>query len=127
MRLLEAAMTGEFGLLGVPLQRGRARPRQEKAPAALRRAGLAAAGVRVGEFLADGRVLLGLGIAPVLLYMDGGVDLFTAATNPTGILDSMAWPTCWTSPGPPWTSPRAAAVAVAGQWGRHRYPDPLGS
>ena len=29
------------------------------------------------------------GIEPALLYMDGGVDLFTPATNPTGILDSM--------------------------------------
>jgi arginase len=26
---------------------------------------------------------------PALLYLDGGVDLFTPATNPTGILDSM--------------------------------------
>jgi arginase len=61
---------------------------------------------RVGEILADGRVPLvlggdcsitiavlsafrGRGIEPALLYMDGGVDLFTPATNPTGILDSM--------------------------------------
>jgi arginase len=29
------------------------------------------------------------GVEPALLYMDGGVDLFTPATNPTGILDSM--------------------------------------
>jgi arginase len=29
------------------------------------------------------------GIEPASLYMDGGVDLFTPATNPTGILDSM--------------------------------------
>jgi arginase len=26
---------------------------------------------------------------PALLYFDGGVDLYTPATNPTGILDSM--------------------------------------
>jgi arginase len=26
---------------------------------------------------------------PALLYLDGGVDLYTPATNPTGILDSM--------------------------------------
>jgi len=62
---------------------------------------------RVGEIVADGRVPLVLGgectltiavvaafgdtgIEPALLYMDGGVDLFTPATNPTGILDSMA-------------------------------------
>jgi arginase len=61
---------------------------------------------RVGAILADGRIPLVLGgecsvtIAvvaafgdrgsePALLYMDGGVDLFTPATNPTGILDSM--------------------------------------
>ena len=61
---------------------------------------------RVGEILADGRVPLVLGgectvtvavlsafldrgIEPALLYMGGGVDLFTPATNPTGILDSM--------------------------------------
>jgi arginase family enzyme len=61
---------------------------------------------RVGEILADGRVPLVLGgecsvtiavmaalrargLEPALLYMDGGVDLFTPATNPTGILDSM--------------------------------------
>jgi len=58
---------------------------------------------RVGEILADGRVPLVLGgectvtvavlsafldrgIEPALLYMGGGVDLFTPATNPTGIL-----------------------------------------
>jgi arginase len=29
------------------------------------------------------------GDEPALLYMDGGVDLFTLATNPTGTLDSM--------------------------------------
>jgi arginase len=61
---------------------------------------------RVGAILADGRIPLVLGgecsvtiavlsafvdkgIEPALLYMDGGVDLFTPATNPTGILDSM--------------------------------------
>jgi arginase len=61
---------------------------------------------RVAQILADGRVPLvlggecsvtiavvaafgGTGIEPALPYMDGGVDLFTPATNPTGILDSM--------------------------------------
>ncbi len=29
------------------------------------------------------------GVDPALLYFDGGVDLYTPATNPTGILDSM--------------------------------------
>jgi arginase family enzyme len=140
-------MMGEFGLLGVPSSAAAHGPGQEKAPAALRRAGLperlTAAGARVadygdlpvvrwrpdpqqrrphnlqavldvlgeasrrvGEILADGRVPLVLGgecsvtiavmaafrdrgIEPALLYMDGGVDLFTPATNPTGILDSM--------------------------------------
>ena len=140
-------MIGELGLLGVPSSAAAHGPGQEKAPAALRRAGLperlAAAGARivdygdlpvvrwrpdphhrrphnlqavlsvlrktsrrVGEILADGRVPLVLGgecsvtiavmsafldrgIEPALLYMDGGVDLFTPATNPTGILDSM--------------------------------------
>jgi arginase len=138
---------GEFGLLGVPSSAAAHGPGQEKAPAALRQAGLpkrlAAAGVpvvdygdlpvvrwrpdrhqrrphnlqavigvlretavRVGAILADGRIPLVLGgecsvtiavvaafgdtgIEPALLYMDGGVDLFTPATNPTGILDSM--------------------------------------
>ena len=32
---------------------------------------------------------LGAGEDPALLYLDGGVDLYTPATNPTGILDSM--------------------------------------
>ena len=140
-------MMGEFGLLGVPSSAAAHGPGQEKAPAALRRAGLperlSAAGLRIvdygdlpvvrwrpdprqrrphnlqavlgvlgkasrrlGEILADGRVPLVLGgecsvtiavmsafrdrgIEPALLYMDGGVDLFTPATNPTGILDSM--------------------------------------
>jgi arginase len=140
-------MAGEFGLLGVPSSAAAHGPGQEKAPAALRRAGLlerlAAAGVRIvdygdlpvvrwrpdprqrrahnlqavlgvlrktsrrlGEILGDGRVPLVLGgecsvtiavmsafrdkgIEPALLYMDGGVDLFTPATNPTGIIDSM--------------------------------------
>jgi arginase len=139
---------GELGLLGVPSSAAAHGPGQEKAPAALRRAGLVerltAAGVRladygdlppargrpdpdqrrphnlravvgvlgeasrgVGAVLADGRAPLVLGgectvtiavmsafrdrgTAPALLYMDGGVDLFTPATNPTGILDSMA-------------------------------------
>jgi arginase len=138
---------GAFGLLGVPSSAAAHGPGQEKAPAALRRAGLperlAAAGVpvmdygdlpvvrwrpdphqrrphnlqavlgvlrettrRVGAILADGRIPLVLGgecsvtiavvaafgdagIEPALLYMDGGVDLFTPATNPTGIIDSM--------------------------------------
>jgi arginase len=61
---------------------------------------------KVGGILAEGRVPLVLGgectvtiavlsacldhgVDPALLYMDGGVDLFTPATNPTGILDSM--------------------------------------
>jgi arginase len=141
-------MTGEWGLLGVPSSAAAHGPGQEKAPAALRRAGLserlsvagarivdygdlpvvrwrpdrhqrrphnlrAVLGVlretsrRVAEVLADGRVPLVLGgecsvtiavisafrdrdMEPALLYMDGGVDLFTLATNPTGILDSMA-------------------------------------
>jgi arginase len=60
----------------------------------------------VGRILADGRIPLVLGgecsvtiavlsafvdkgIEPALLYMDGGVDLFTPATNPAGIIDSM--------------------------------------
>lgn len=141
-------MRGELGLLGVPSSAAAHGPGQEKAPAALRRAGLVerltAAGVRladygdlpparwrpdpdqrrphnlravvgvlgaasrgVGAVLAGGRAPLVLGgectvtiavmsafrdrgTAPALLYMDGGVDLFTPATNPTGILDSMA-------------------------------------
>jgi arginase len=141
-------MTGEWGLLGVPSSAAAHGPGQEKAPAALRRAGLSerlsAAGARivdygdlpvvrwrpdrhqrrphnlqavlgvlretsrrVAEVLADGRAPLVLGgecsvtiavmsafrdtdMEPALLYMDGGVDLFTLATNPTGILDSMA-------------------------------------
>jgi arginase len=141
------AVIGEFGLLGVPSSAAAHGPGQEKAPAALRRAGLserlAAAGVpvvdygdlpvvrwrpdrhqrrphnlqavlgvlrettgRVGAILADGRIPLVLGgecsvtiavvaafgdtgVEPALLYMDGGVDLFTPATNPTGIIDSM--------------------------------------
>jgi arginase len=128
-------MMGEFGLLGVPSSAAAHGPGQEKAPAALRRAGLperlSAAGVpvadygdlpvvrwrpdphqrrphnrqavldvlrqtsrRVGEILPDARVPLVLGgdcsvTLAALLYMDGGVDLFTPATNPTGILDSM--------------------------------------
>jgi arginase len=140
-------MMGELGLLGVPSSAAAHGPGQEKAPVALRRAGLperlTAAGARVvdygdlpvtrwrpdprqrrphnlqavldvlhetstrvGEILAHGRIPLVLGgdcsltiavmaafrdrgIEPALLYMDGGVDLFTPATNPTGILDSM--------------------------------------
>jgi arginase family enzyme len=51
---LEAAMKGGFGLLGVPSSAAAHGPGQEKAPAALRRAGLparlAAAGVRVADY-----------------------------------------------------------------------------
>jgi arginase family protein len=47
-------MMGEFGLLGVPFSAAAHGPGQEKAPAALRRAGLperlAAAGVRVADY-----------------------------------------------------------------------------
>src|SRR5215218_5385512 len=133
-------MTGEWGLLGVPSSAAAHGPGQEKAPAALRRAGLserlAAAGVplvdygdlpvvrwrpdrhqrrphnlqavlgvlrettgRVGAILADGRIPLVLGgecsvtiavvaafgdtgVEPALLYMDGGVDLFTPGHQP---------------------------------------------
>jgi arginase len=140
-------MIGELGMLGVPSSAAAHGPGQERAPAALRAAGLprrlsgyglavadygnlpvtrwrpdrrrrrphnldAVLGVlrdtaaRVGAILADGRVPLVLGgectvtiavlsacldhgLDPALLYMDGGVDLFTPATNPTGILDSM--------------------------------------
>jgi arginase len=140
-------MNGELGMLGVPSSAAAHGPGQERAPAALRAAGLprrlAEAGVavadygdlpvvrwrpdrgqrrphnldavlgvlretaaRVGTILADGRLPLVLGgectvtiavlaacldhgVDPALLYMDGGVDLFTPATNPTGILDSM--------------------------------------
>jgi arginase len=141
------AVVRELGVLGVPSSAAAHWPGQEKAPAALRGAGLlerlSQAGVRlvdygdlpvvrwrpdhrqrrphnlqavlevlrettrrVGAILADGRTPLVLGgecsvtIAvvaafadqdadPALLYMDGGVDLFTPVTNPTGILDSM--------------------------------------
>ena len=157
---------GEFGLLGVPSSAAAHGPGQEKAPAALRRAGLperlAAAGARladygdlpvarwrpdphqrrphnlravldvlretsrrVGEILADGRVPLVLGgectvtiavmaafqdrgIEPALLYLDGGVDLFTPATNPTGILDSMGVAHLLGEPGPPPSWPVSA-------------------
>jgi arginase family enzyme len=57
-----------------------------------------------GAILADGRIPLVLGgecsvtiavvaafgdtgVEPALVYMDGGMDLFTPATNPTGIID----------------------------------------
>jgi arginase len=137
----------EFGVLGVPSSAAAHWPGQEKAPAALRRAGLlerlSEAGVRVvdygdlpvarwrpdpgqrrphnlravlgvlqettrrvGTILADGRVplvvggectltiavvsaLVDRGVEAGLLYMDGGVDLYTPVTNPSGILDSM--------------------------------------
>jgi arginase len=141
------AVVRELGVLGVPSSAAAHWPGQEKAPAALRGAGLlerlAEAGVRLVDYgdlpvvrwrpdpvqrrphnlravlevlreatrrvvaiVADGRTPLVLGgecsvtIAvaaafleqgadPALLYMDGGVDLLTPATNPTGILDSM--------------------------------------
>jgi arginase len=91
----------------LPVARWRPDPRQRRPhnlPAVLDVLGQTSR--RVGEILADGRVPLVLGgecsvtiavmaafrdrgIEPALLYMDGGVDLFTPATNPTGILDSM--------------------------------------
>jgi arginase len=151
-------MKGGFGLLGVPSSAAAHGPGQEKAPAALRRAGLparlAAAGVRVadygdlpvvrwrpdphqrrphnlqavldvlgktsrrvGEILAAGRVPLVLGgecsvtiavlaafrdrgIEPALLSMDGGMDLFTPATNSTWrSLTGWASTAGWTGPG----------------------------
>jgi arginase family enzyme len=73
-------MKSGFGLLGVPSSAAAHGPGQERAPAALRRAGLPA---RLAAFRDRG-------IEPALLSMDGGVDLFIPATNPTGILDSMA-------------------------------------
>jgi arginase len=83
---------------------------------------------KVGRILADGRVPLVLGgectvtiavlsacldhgVDPALLYMDGGVDLFTPATNPTGILDSMGVAHLLDEPG--------AAAELAG-FGRRR-------
>jgi arginase len=135
-----------IGLLGVPLSAGAHWPGQEKAPRALREAGLverlreaglqvddhgdlprtrfrpdqgrhpqnleAVAGVvgsvadrvegavRAGHvpLVVGGDCTIELGVLsgfiragedPALLYFDGGVDLFTPATNPTGILDSM--------------------------------------
>ena len=135
-----------IGLLGVPSSAGAHWPGQEKAPRALREAGLvgrlgssgllaqdhgdlpparfrpdpgrhpqsldtvvsvarAVAG-RVEEilkicqvpFVVGGDCTVELGVIPgslragedpPLLYLDGGVDLYTPATNPTGILDSM--------------------------------------
>ena len=79
---------------------------------------------RVREVLADGRAPLVLGgecsvtiavvaafrgadIEPALLYMDGGVDLFTPATNPTGILDSMGVAHLLDEPG---TAPELAGL-----------------
>jgi arginase len=158
-------MVGELGLLGVPSSAAAHGPGQEKAPAALRRAGLperlVAAGVhvvdygdlpvvrwrpdpdqrrphnlqavvgvlretsgRVGEILSDGRVPLILGgecsvtiavmsafrdsgVEPALLYVDGGVDLFTPATNPTGIIDSMGVAHLLDEPG---TAPELAGL-----------------
>jgi arginase len=135
-----------IGLLGVPSSAGAHWPGQEKAPRALREAGLVerlreaglpvrdhgdlprtrfrpdpghhpqsleavlgvARGVagRVEEILRGSQVplvvggdctielgvisgFLRAGEDPALLYLDGGVDLYTPATNPTGILDSM--------------------------------------
>lgn len=139
-------MTRKFGLLGVPSSAGAHWPGQEKAPRALREAGLAEqlrasellaqdhgdlprtrfrpdpghhpqsleAVVRVVESVAarveaivragqvplvvGGDCTIELGVIsgflradedPALLYLDGGVDLYIPATNPTGILDSM--------------------------------------
>jgi arginase len=162
-------MIGELGMLGVPSSAAAHGPGQERAPAALRAAGLprrlfeaglavvdygdlpvvrwrpdrrqrrphnldAVLGVlrqtagRVGAILADGRLPLVLGgectvtigvlsacldhgVDPALLYMDGGVDLFTPATNPTGILDSMGVAHLLDEPG--------AAAGLAG-FGRRR-------
>jgi len=162
-------MIGELGMLGVPSSAAAHGPGQERAPAALRAAGLprrlseaglavvdygdlpvvrwrpdrrqrrphnfhAGLGVlretasRIGAILADGRVPLVLGgectvtigvlsacldhgVDPALLYMDGGVDLFTPATNPTGILDSMGVAHLLDEPG--------AAAELAG-FGRRR-------
>jgi arginase len=83
---------------------------------------------RVGEILADGRVPLVLGgdcsltiammaafrdrgMEPALVYMDGGVDLFTPATNPTGILDSMGVAHLLDEPG---TAAELAGLGPAG-------------
>jgi arginase len=139
-------MTRTFALLGVPSSAGAHWPGQEKAPRALREAGLVerlrAAGhtvrdlgdlprtrfrpdpgrhpqsleavvgvvgsvadrvegaVRAGHvpLVVGGDCTIELGVLsgfiragedPALLYLDGGVDLRTPATNPTGILDSM--------------------------------------
>ena len=135
-----------IGLLGVPSSAGAHWPGQEKAPRALREAGLverlgssgllaqdhgdlpparfrpdpgrhpqsldavvsvarAVAGrveeiLKIGQvpFVVGGDCTVELGVIsgslragedPALLYLDGGVDLYTPATNPTGILDSM--------------------------------------
>jgi arginase len=92
---------------------------------------------QVGEILADGRVPLVLGgqcsvtiavmsafldraIEPALLYMDSGVDPFTPATNPAGILDSMGVAHLLDEPGTavelaglgPVPAPRRPAAAV---------------
>ena len=140
-------MRRRVGVIGVPGSAGAHWPGQEKAPRALRDAGLlnrlesagldvkdhgdlprarfrpdpgrhpqnldrvvafagSVAGVvesalRDGEMPLelDGDCTIELGVLsgflragedPALLYLDGGVDLFTPATNPTGILDSMS-------------------------------------
>ncbi len=140
-------MFRQIGLIGVPSSAASHWPGQEKAPQALRKAGLVeqltfsgcsvidhgdlplvrshldkeqrhpqnlAAVVVVASRVADqvemvlrsgeiplvigGDCTIELGVLsgflrageePVLLYFDGGVDLYTPATNPTGILDSM--------------------------------------
>ena len=140
-------MARQIGLIGVPSSAGAHWPGQDKAPRALRDAGLAklleAAGCplvdhgdlprsrfrpdrehrrpqnlgavievarsvaeRVESALRGGDTplvisgdctielgvltgFLGAGEDPALLYIDGGLDLYTPATNPTGILDSM--------------------------------------
>ena len=143
----EGVMRRTIGLIGVPSSAGAHGPGQEKAPRALREAGMVgrleavglsvvdhgdlprarfrpdpkhrrphnleavvevarSAADRVEEaLLADeiplvigGDCTIELGVLsgflragqdPALLYLDGGVDLRTPATNPTGILDSM--------------------------------------
>jgi arginase len=143
----DAVMSRRIGLIGVPSSAGAHWPGQEKAPRALREAGLVerlesaglvvvdhgdlprvrfrpnpehrnpqnleavaelvrcvadrvVATLRAGEIplVIGGDCTIELGVLsgflragqdPALLYLDGGVDLRTPATNPTGILDSM--------------------------------------
>lgn len=140
-------MTRRIGLIGVPSSAGAHWPGQDKAPHALRAAGLVErlaamalgvtdygdlpqvrmrpdrgpdraqnlaavldvatavaerveAAIRCDEIplVLGGDCTIELGVLsgflragrdPALLYFDGGVDLYTPATNPTGILDSM--------------------------------------